>query len=170
MDMNQEEQFLAVLESHKRILYKIANAYCKDADERKDLIQEMAYHLWKSFGSYNDAYKHSTWVYRVALNVAISYFRKNRVRKGQTESITDSILNLKDTEESSSSDQQLRLLQQFISELKEMDKAVMLLYLEEKSHKEIAEIVGLSESNVGTKINRIKTKLTQKFSTIKNQS
>ena len=78
-------------------------------------------------------------------------------------------MNLKDTEISSESDQHLLLLQQFISELREMDKAVMLLYLEEKSHKEIAEIVGLSESNVGTKISRIKTILTQKFSTIKNQ-
>lgn len=167
--MNQEEQFLAVLENHKGILYKIANAYCRDADARKDLVQEMAYHLWKSFGTYNDSYKRSTWIYRIGLNVAISFYRKDRVRKVQTYIITDSILNLKDTEVSAESDQHLLLLQQFISELREMDKAVMLLYLEEKSHREIAEIVGLSESNVGTKINRIKTILTQKFLTIKNQ-
>lgn len=167
--MNQEEQFLAVLEDHKGILYKIANAYCRDAEARKDLVQEMAYHLWKSFGNYNVSYKHSTWIYRIALNVAISFYRKDRVQKVQTDIITDSIMNLKDTEISSASDQHLLLLQKFISELREMDKAVVLLYLEEKSHKEIAEIVGLSESNVGTKISRIKTILTHKFSTFKNQ-
>lgn len=167
--MKQEEQFLTVLEDHKGIIYKIANAYCRDTDARKDLVQEMAYQLWKSFGNYNDSYKHSTWIYRIALNVAISFYRKDRVRKVQTDIITDSILNLKETDVSSESDQHLLLLQQFISELREMDKAVMLLYLEEKSHKEIAEIVGLTESNVGTKINRIKSILTQKFLNIKNQ-
>ena len=64
--MNQEEQFLEMLENHKGILYKIANAYCRDAEARKDLVQEMAYHLWKSFGNYNVSYKHSTWIYRIA--------------------------------------------------------------------------------------------------------
>lgn len=167
--MNQEEQFLEMLESHKGILYKVANAYCKDTEARRDLVQEMTYHLWKSFGNYNDTYKHSTWIYRIALNVAISFYRKDHGRKMQTDNITDSVLNLKDTQVSDDSNQNLLLLQLFISELREMDKAVMLLYLEEKSHKEIAEIVGLSESNVGTKINRIKTLLSQKFSTIKNQ-
>jgi RNA polymerase sigma-70 factor (ECF subfamily) len=101
--------------------------------------------------------------------VAISFYRKDHVRKEHTDILTDSILNLKGTEVPAESDQHLLLLQQFISELREMDKAVMLLYLEEKSHKEIAEIVGLSESNVGTKISRIKTNLTHKFSTFKNQ-
>ncbi len=167
--MNQEEQFLEMLENHKGILYKIANAYCRDAEARKDLVQEMAYHLWKSFGNYNVSYKHSTWIYRIALNVAISFYRKDHVQKEHTDILTDSILNLKGTEVPAESDQHLLLLQQFISELREMDKAVMLLYLEEKSHKEIAEIIGLTESNVGTKINRIKTILAQKFSAIKNQ-
>ena len=167
--MNQEEQFLEMLENHRGSLYKIANAYCRDAEARRDLVQEMTYHLWKSFGNYNDTYKHSTWIYRIALNVAISFYRKDHVRKEQTDILSDSILNLKDTEVPAESDQHLLLLQQFISELREMDKAVMLLYLEEKSHKEIAEIVGLSESNVGTKISRIKTNLTHKFSTFKNQ-
>ena len=167
--MNQEEQFLEMLENHKGILYKIANAYCRDAEARKDLVQEMAYHLWKSFGNYNVSYKHSTWIYRIALNVDISFYRKDHVRQEHTDILTDSILNLKGTEVPAESDQHLLLLQQFISELREMDKAVMLLYLEEKSHKEIAEIIGLTESNVGTKINRIKTILAQKFSAIKNQ-
>ncbi|MDZ4747170.1 MAG: sigma-70 family RNA polymerase sigma factor [Saprospiraceae bacterium] len=167
--MNQEEQFLSVLEDNKGILYKLANAYCRDIEDRKDLVQEMVFQLWKSFDNYHQTYKVSTWMYRVALNVAISFYRKDHKRKGQTDSITDSILNLTESGVSTDEEQRLLLLQQFISELKELDKAVMLLYLEEKSHRVIAEIVGLSESNVGTKINRIKTTLTQKFSTIKNQ-
>ncbi len=167
--MKPEDQFIQVLENNKGILYKVANAYCKDTEDRKDLVQEIVYQLWKSFDNYNAHYKHSTWIYRIALNVAISFYRKAHVRKGYTDTLTESILEFSDTGFGEETEQQLILLQQFIAELKEMDKALMLLYLEEKSHKEIADIIGISESNVGTKINRIKTVLTQKFSTIKNQ-
>jgi len=116
------------------------------------------------FERFNDQYKYSTWIYRIALNVAISFYRKENRRKQVSNPLTDGILNFADTNVISETDENIGLLQQFIAELRELDKALMLLYLEEKSHKEIAEIIGISESNVATKIGRIKILLKQKFS------
>ena len=167
---NKSELFLSVIESHKGILYKIANSYCKDSEDRNDLVQEIIVQLWKSFENYDDRYKYSTWIYRIALNVAISFYRKENRRKEIAHPITDSVLNLAETSSTNDTDdteKNIDLLQQFISELKELDKALMLLYLEEKSHQETAEILGISETNVATKIGRIKTTLKQKFSSIK---
>lgn len=165
---DQQESFLSVLQRHKGIIYKIANAYCKDPEDRKDLVQEMIIQLWKSFGSYNSQYQYSTWIYRIALNVAISAYRKDY--RHQSRAVPMS-LNILETDAvvpsvSDKKNESLLLLQSFINELKAFDKALMLLYLEEKSHKEIAEIMGISTSNVATKISRIKMILKQKFLTL----
>lgn len=162
-------RFLTVVEAHKGILYKIANAYCKDADDRQDLVQEIMVQLWKSFERYDDRYKHSTWIYRIALNVAISMYRKETHRKTIADPLTDSVLYLPDSKYDHETDIKLGLLQRFIAELKELDKALMLLYLEQKNHKEIAEIMQLSETNVATKVGRIKEKLKQRFEQNKDQ-
>ncbi|SFD97980.1 RNA polymerase sigma-70 factor, ECF subfamily [Chitinophaga sp. CF118] len=164
------EFFLSLVEENKGILYKVANAYCKDADDRQDLIQEILVQLWKSYEKYDDQYKHSTWIYRIALNVAISMYRKEHRRKKIANPITDNILYLADISYNNELDIKVGLLHQFISELKELDKALMLLYLEQKSHKEIAEIMDISETNVATKVSRIKEKLKKKFSQTQNQS
>ncbi|MCF6401482.1 sigma-70 family RNA polymerase sigma factor [Chitinophaga filiformis] len=162
----EDNAFLSVVEQHKGIIYKIANSYCKNTEDRKDLIQEIVYQLWRSFGKYNDQYKYSTWLYKIALNVAISFYRKDRKRIGSTSGLTADIIIA--TEEKEDTGPQLQLLQRFISELPELDRAIMILYLEEKSYREIAEILGLTETNIATKINRIKNKLKRKFSTIHN--
>jgi len=160
--------FISVIEAHKGILYKVANSYCKDNEDRKDLIQEIFIQLWKSFDNYNDEYKYSTWIYRISLNVAISFYRRENIRTIISSPFTDGIFNFADTNDTEEKEINLSILQQFISELKDLDKALMLLYLEEKSYKEIAEIIGFSETNVATKIGRIKQKLKEKFSQIKN--
>ena len=160
--------FISVVDSHKGILYKVANSYCKDNEDRKDLIQEIFVQLLKSFDNYNYEYKYSTWIYRISLNVAISFYRKENTRTKISSPFTDGIFNFADTNDTEEKEINLSILQQFISELKELDKALMLLYLEEKSYKEIAEIIGYSETNVATKIGRIKQKLKEKFSQIKN--
>lgn len=165
--MDQEEKFLSVLEKHKGILYKVANSYCKDAEDRKDLIQEMVYQLWRSFDKYQEQFKYSTWIYRIAFNVSISFYRKENSRKIVSVPISNSLLNFSETSISEEEVPGLKSLQLFISELKELDRAIMLLYLDDKSHKEIAEIMGLTETNVATKISRIKNNLKQRFSTIK---
>ncbi|QHS61297.1 RNA polymerase sigma factor [Chitinophaga agri] len=159
----EDNIFLSVIEQHKGIIYKIANSYCHHAEDRKDLIQEIIFQLWRSFDRYNDQYRYSTWLYRIALNVAISFYRKDSKRTAGAHELTADILVV--TEETADTEQ-LQLLQRFISELPELDRAIMLLYLEEKSYKEMAEILGLTETNIATKINRIKGKLKNKFSTI----
>lgn len=159
-----QEDFLAVVQAHKGIIYKVANAYCALAEARKDLVQEIIIQLWRSFSSYDDRFKHSTWVYRIALNTAISQYRKEISRKKLAVPLPDDLLYLADGIDHNETGAQLKLLQQFITELKELDRALLLLYLEEKPHAVIAEIMGISVSNVATKIGRIKDILRQKFS------
>ena len=163
-----KETFLSVIEANKGIIYKIANSYCKDPEDRKDLFQEIVSQLWRSFDKYSDQYKYSTWIYRIALNVAISFFRKENRRKSVSSPLSESVFSLMDFDETKEMESNLRLLQQFIQELKDLDKALMLLYLEEKSHREIAEIIGITETNVATKIGRIKLLLKQKFMNTEN--
>jgi len=162
--MNKQEQFFKeIIERHKGILFKVARVYCPNENDRQDLIQEMMIQIWQSVHKYNDQFKISTWLYRISLNVAISFYRKNTTRVNRF-----TVLNEQTTEilieDKAETEQQLNLLEQFISELKELDKALILLYLEDKNHTEIAEILGLSVSNVGTKVGRIKEKLKTRFS------
>ncbi|HRH49452.1 MAG TPA: RNA polymerase sigma factor [Panacibacter sp.] len=158
-----KETFLRLLEEHKGIIIKICNGYCQAKDDKEDLSQEIVYNLWKAFGSYTADYKFSTWLYRVALNVAISYYRREK-RSLQYTPYDENLIVFSDEGYNKELDGNLLLLQQFILELKEIDKSIMLLYLDDKSYYEIAEIAGISETNVATRINRIKTNLKSKFS------
>ncbi len=167
MTMNDNyELFLSVIETNKGIIYKVANSFCRDVEDRKDLAQEIIFKLWKSFETYNEQFKHSTWIYRISLNVAISFYRKEKSRSKINAPLSESIFNIADFPDNKTAEQSSFFLTQFILELKELDRALMILYLEEKSHKEIAEIIGITETNVATKIGRIKTILKQKFSQI----
>ena len=168
MTQKDKEDFLVQLEEHKLIIYKICNSYCKNVSDRDDLVQEISYQLWKSFRHFNGSVKFSTWMYRVALNVAITFYRKTKtneaiIQLGETDAeIEDSKENTGELEKN------INTLQQFINELKVLDKALMILYLEEKTYREISEILGITETNVATRISRIKDKLKQRFSTINN--
>jgi RNA polymerase sigma-70 factor (ECF subfamily) len=162
--INQKQKdFLLVLTSHKDILYKVAKSYCKNSDDINDLVQEIIFHLWKSFDNYNSQFKYSTWIYRLALNVAITFYRKENTRKPFANPLTENLLNFSDITTSIELDKSVNLLYQFIAELKELDKALMLLYLDERNYKEMAGILGITETNVATKIGRIKIKLKEKF-------
>jgi RNA polymerase sigma factor (sigma-70 family) len=155
-----------LIDENKAIVFKICNAYCKNSADREDLAQEIIYQLLRSYESFSANYKFSTWMYRVALNVAISFYRKSRTASNLV------ILSATTTEIEDKADTELEknigLLQQFISELKELDKALMILYLEERSYSEISEILGITETNVSTRIGRIKEKLKQRFLTENN--
>ncbi len=159
----QNQIFQEFIEQHKGILFKVARTYCQDEDDRQDLIQEIMIQLWQSFNKYNENFKISTWLFRISINVAISFYRKNASRKSNSIPLNTQISQIKE-DEKTETEQQLNLLDLFINELKEFDKALMLLYLEDKSHIEIADILGISVGNVGTKISRIKDKLKQRFS------
>lgn len=159
-----DQEFIKLIKQNKGIIYKICNSYCNDKSDRDDLAQEIIYNLWKSFNSFNDAYKFSTWMYRIALNVAISFYRQEKKFKNH-DSISEGLIVFEEnSEDKTEVENKLQLLQGFINELKEIDKAIILLYLDDKSHSEIAEITGFTETNVATRINRIKEKLRTKFS------
>lgn len=158
-----KDDFLIILKNHEKILFKVSDAYCKDPEDRKDIVQEMIIQLWNSFEKYNPEYKYSTWIYRIALNVAISHYRKESKRKGSLININDGLITITENPTSELLDENLELLQLFISKLDKLNKAVILLYLESYSYHEIAEILGISETNVATKISRIKKGLKAQF-------
>jgi RNA polymerase sigma factor (sigma-70 family) len=169
--MDQEKikkQFTHTIEQHKGIILKVARVYCPSTEDRDDLVQEILIQLWKSYPRYDSTYKISTWMYRIALNVAISYYRSNQARNTLTTPLQEHDLNLSAEPNDRSKEDQLTQLETFIDELKAFDKALILLYLDHKSHQEIAEIMGISNSNVGTKIGRIKEQLRNKFNTLLN--
>jgi RNA polymerase sigma-70 factor (ECF subfamily) len=159
--------FEKVIKQHKGILFKVARTYCQNENDRPDLIQEIMIQLWLSFHRYNDRYKITTWIYRISLNVAISFYRKNSIKIHDNILLDEHLSGIAGNDKPEN-EQQLNLLEKFINELKEIDRALMFLYLEERNYKEISEILGLSESNVSTKVGRIKESLKQKFGTIKN--
>lgn len=159
-----KKKFISKLEKNKGIIYKIGNSYCGDSEARKDLIQEIILQLWKSYDKYDENFKWSTWMYRIALNTAISYLRKEKLRSDTSAELDEDFLYFDEGSDFSEQSEEVVLLYEFIGKLKSIDKAIMMLYLEEKSYKEIAEILGISKTNVSTKINRIKEKLRKQFS------
>ncbi len=170
MMQNKKNKFLSTLDDHKKIIYKIVNSYCHNKEDRKDLEQEIIIQLWNSYEKYDARYKYSTWMYRIALNVAISFYRKEKRKPVSYDYHNENLIfSIEDDSESETDvDTNIKILQGFINSLNELNKALMLLYLEEKSHEEIAEIMGISKSNVGTKISRIKLKLIEEFKKIED--
>jgi RNA polymerase sigma-70 factor (ECF subfamily) len=152
--MNHSE-FIKLVEDNKGILYKISSSYCRHAGDREDLIQEMIYQLWRSSDRYDNTQKFSTYMYRIALNVAISFYRRTS-RSGMQVAL-DADLHIAD--ELDELDERVEMLQRWIRSLGELDKALMILYLEERPYREIADILGVTETNVGTKIGRLKERL-----------
>jgi RNA polymerase sigma factor (sigma-70 family) len=162
-----KEKFLRLIEDNKAIIWKICHSYCRNQYQREDLAQEIIYQLWKSVGSFDTGSKFSTWMYRVALNVAISFYRKE-TKSNPVIGLADNHLELAEQADTASQQEEnVQRLQQAMNQLKELDRALMILYLEEKSYVEIAEILGITETNVATKINRIKDRLKQELEKIK---
>ena len=161
-----DDTFSNLIEEHKGILYKVANAYCQDETDRQDVIQEIIIQLWRSVDRYDQQYRMSTWIYRIALNVAISFYRRESRRKASVTPLTDTILEVVDPDEPAPQRENIRLLHRWISQLPELDRALMILYLDEKSYQEMGEVLGITETNVATKISRIKQKLKKQFSTL----
>ncbi|WP_438422615.1 RNA polymerase sigma factor [Aquimarina macrocephali] len=157
-----EETFTKTLRSNKGILYKVANSYCKNIDDREDLIQEIIIQLWKAWPKYDDTYKVSTWMYRIALNVAISFYRKSNYQRNKSDTFNEDLVSTsyKQNPENSENIEQLYY---FIAQLSELNKALILLYLEKYSYEEIGQTLGISTTNVATKISRIKKQLKEKF-------
>jgi RNA polymerase sigma-70 factor (ECF subfamily) len=154
--VEREVEFLSLLAQHKTILFKVATAYCRSADDRADLVAEMTAALWKSFGRYDDRYRFSTWMYRVVLNVAVSAYRSERRRSRHFAAVDLALIEVATDEGAPDEDQ--AALHAFVAELGEIDKAMMLLYLENYRYEEIATMLGLTQTNVATKLARLKAK------------
>jgi RNA polymerase sigma-70 factor (ECF subfamily) len=162
---NLQETFQDRIEQHKKILYKVCNAYCRDRDSREDLAQEILFQLWRSFGKFDGRCQFSTWMYRIALNVAISFYRRESTRTRHV--FSDEQRLLEAAVEPERQPEEVRLLYEFIAELDPLGRALILLYLDGNNYQEIAEIAGISETNVATKISRLKSRMKQEFATKK---
>ena len=157
-------EFLARLENHKRILFKVAYLYCRDRDDRQDLVQEMLIQCWRSYERFDERVQFSTWMYRVAVNVAISHFRREGTRIRDTVPLEDYGLDIAAADALFDDDgDNMRALRQLIDGLDELNRALILLFLEGFSSEEVAAVVGISASNVSTRINRLKSKLQTAF-------
>src|SRR3984957_9946587 len=156
-----QDRFQALLDGHKRILYKVCHSYCRNRDDREDLAQEIIVQLWRSFGRFDERYRFSTWMYRIALNVAISFHRRENTRTRYV--ISDEERLLEAIDETKDQPEEIRFLYEFIDGLDPLNKALVLLYLDGNNYQEIAEVLGISESNVATKISRLKSKMKQEF-------
>jgi RNA polymerase sigma factor (sigma-70 family) len=158
-----KEKFIATIRNNQNLIYKICYSYCYNPDLRKDLEQEILLQLWRSFNKFDGRVKISTWMYRIALNTAISFLRNDKKFENQKLSIDEAIISLPSNEYEVEQDENVALLYEFINMLNELDKALILLYLDNFKHKEISAVLGISESNVATKMHRIKNNLKEQF-------
>jgi RNA polymerase sigma factor (sigma-70 family) len=156
---SSRQQFASLLEEHRRMVFKVANTYARESD-REDLAQEIAAQLWRAFPGFDASRPFSTWLYRIALNVGISHLRGQAARERRTVPLELEQHEAAASPAQDSEDEEApRLLGEFIAQLDALNRALLLLYLDERSYREIAEILGISETNVSTKINRLKERV-----------
>lgn len=152
-----KEKFVAEIDDNKGIIFKVCNIYCRTSEDKEDLFQDIVLQLWRSYSSFKGESKFSTWMYRIAINTAITRLRKEtKKEKKFLENIEESKLPIYDSSEEYD---RMDLIYQAIDRLSEVEKAIIILYIDECTYKEMSEIIGISESNIGFKLNRIKIKL-----------
>ena len=159
--MDKKDNFITAINENQGLIFKAASIYTNNNEDKNDLSQEIIYQLWKSFDTFQQKSSLSTWIYRVALNVAI-YHLKTSKRKIKTEPLDKHFLNFQETN-NIEIEEKWQIFKQHIDTLNLLDKGIVVLYLENKSHEEIGQIIGISTSNVGTKLSRIKEKLKQQI-------
>jgi RNA polymerase sigma factor (sigma-70 family) len=155
--MNTKIAFIKIILENEGLIFKIAKVYANSKEDEQDIYQEIVYQLWCSFPSFRSESKISTWMYRIALNTAIAHLNKEK-KKGNYIPIDEALLN-KNDEADNSIDEQSHALFAEIKKLNDLEKGIILLYLEGKSYDEIAVITGFTTTNVGTRLGRIKQKI-----------
>ena len=158
-----QTRFQALVDEHRKILYKVCALYCKNSGDREDLAQEIVLQLWRSFRNFDDRRRFSTWMYRISLNVAISFNRRERTRTRHVRLGGETLFEAIQKTEQLPED--MHSLYQYVEALDPLNKALMLLYLDGNSYQVIAEVVGISETNVATKLSRLKAKMKRDLST-----
>ena len=154
--MHKEEKFIQLIKENEGIIYKVTRIYTNNEADQKDLYQEVVFQLWKSFDNYRGEAKLSTWMYRIALNTALFHIKQAK-KKGHKVGLEKIILKQENYDPIL--EERLAVMYQHIKALNDLEKAIILLFLEGKKHEEIAEITGITATNVGTRISRIKQKL-----------
>ncbi len=158
MTKELQHSFVTELERHQNIVHKVCSIYTNDPDSHNDLFQEITIQLWKAYPKFRGDAKFSTWMYRVALNTAITLYRKSK-RSVKTQEFDTVNFKISVDAYDDEQDQQLKLMYQAIKKLSDIEKALVFLYLEDKDYREISNTLGISEVNARVKMNRIKTKL-----------
>ena len=158
MKKDLEHKFVTELQDNQNIVHKVCTLYTNDRDSHNDLFQEITIQLWKAYPKFRGDAKFSTWMYRVALNTAITLYRKNKKRI-DTANYDSIIFKVKADEYDETEELQLKLMYKAVKQLGDVDKALVFLYLEDKNYTEISDTLGISEVNARVKMNRIKTKL-----------
>jgi RNA polymerase sigma-70 factor (ECF subfamily) len=153
-----EKEFLQFITENQGIIHKVCSIYCDLEEDRRDLFQEILVQLWKSYPSFRSESKFSTWMYRVALNTAITSFKKDKRQPDKT-GVSYENLQLAEELYDSGTEEQIKMLNQAVSQLTGIEKSIILLFLEDKKYEEIAEITGITQNYVRVKMNRIKKKL-----------
>ncbi len=153
-----EREFTELVNNHKGIIYKVCHLYCQDSEDTKDLFQEIVIQLWKAYPGFRREAKISTWIYKIALNTALTSLKKEG-RNKLSKSISEADFEIPALE--STDNEHINTLYQAIQQLTEIEKAIIMLYLDEKNYDEITDIIGISKTNVGVKLNRIKLKLSK---------
>jgi RNA polymerase sigma factor (sigma-70 family) len=158
LSTNLEHSFVSELERHQNIVHKVCRIYTSGRDQHNDLFQEITIQLWKAYPKFRGDSKFSTWMYRVALNTAITLYRKSK-RRVKTQDYETVVFKITSQDYDDTEEEQLKIMYKAIKQLSDIDKALIFLYLEDKNYKEIAETIGITEVNARVKMNRIKTKL-----------
>jgi len=151
----------SIIHTHKDKIFKTCLGFTGNVEEAKDLVQEVCINLWRGLDSFQQNAQISTWVYRVTVNTCLMYKRKKRLNLLPLTNIPNTLASQESTEKGNEKD--LQLLQRFIAELPEKERVIMILYLENLSYEEMADITGLTSNYIGVRINRIKKSLTKKF-------
>jgi RNA polymerase sigma factor (sigma-70 family) len=153
----RETTFQSLLSRHERALAKVVGLYCFHPEDRRDLAQEIRVQLWRAFPKYDEARPFSTWMYRIALNVAISHARRTRSNRAVHIPLEETTVTVSRPE----TDPRIAFLERFLESLDELHRALLILHLEGHSYAEIGEILGITETNVATKLSRLKQKIRQ---------
>ena len=158
VDMVRKSRFLELIEQNQDIVHKICSLYAGNRDDRKDLSQEIICQLWKSYQSFRGDSKFTTWMYKVALNTALLNLRRYR-RRVRTESLKDHHADIPAEVADQERHGKIDRLYEAMNQLREFDRAIILLYLEQFTYRQIAEVIGISQANVSVRLVRIKEKL-----------
>lgn len=158
MTKELEQKFVKDLEQNQNIVHKVCRIYTNNQDAHNDLFQEITIQLWKAYPKFRGDAKFSTWMYKVALNTAITLYRKSK-RTIQTQDFDSVQYKIQSNEYDDTEEQRLRFLYKVIHQLSDIEKALVFLYLENKNYKEISETMGITEVNARVKMNRVKNKM-----------